>query len=103
MMLLHPFPTMKATLLFCVTAAFAAESASGEVLYTFDDPGGGNPGSIAPFVADANAVSVAWSPANGGSMELSFAPGWQPKVAKLDLRSDPLLSAEYDQALVNGG
>jgi hypothetical protein len=103
MMPLHLFPIMKATTLFCAAAAFAAGTASGEVLYTFDDPGGGNPGSIAPFVADANAVSCQWSPANGGSMELSFASGWQPKVAKLDLRSDPLLSAEYDSALVNGG
>src|SRR5436190_7313553 len=93
---------MKATLLFCAAAVFAAGNSSAEVLYTFDDPGGGNPGTISPFVSDSEGTA-AWSAANGGSMELSFVPGWKAKVAKLDLRSDPLLSAEYDQALANGG
>ena len=89
--------------MFCAAAVFAAGHASAEVQYTFDDPGGGNPGSIAPFETGTEAVSCSWSSVNGGSMEVSFTSGWRAQVAKLNLRSDPLLSAEFDQALANGG
>ncbi len=93
---------MKAPVLFYAAALCVAGTVSAEVLYTFNDPGGGNPGTTAPFVSDADG-SCAWSTVNGGSMELSFTSGWKAKVAKLDLRSDPALSAEYDRALANGG
>ena len=56
-----------------------------------------------PFVASDDATSVQWSESHGGSLELTFAPGWKPRVARLDLSADPALWAEYQQALSTGG
>src|ERR1043165_5910034 len=82
---------MKATVLLYAAAVIAAGPASAEVLYTFDDPGGGNPGSIVPFVPGQDASSVQWSAVNGGSMELAFPTGWKAQVATLVLRGVPAL------------
>lgn len=92
---------MKAPLLLgtCLFATLARA----EYLLDFSDPGGGNPGTIAPFIQGANATVCQWSALHGGSMEVAFAGGWAPRVAEIDLKADAAANAEYELALANGG
>lgn len=88
------FPSRSLAAVLIVAAAVLPASA--EVAYDFATDAG-------PFVASDDATSVQWSESHGGSLELTFAPGWKPRVARLDLSADPALWAEYQQALATGG
>ncbi len=91
---------MKNFLLCLMALAAGSARSSAEVLFCFDS-------TIEAFElgTDAGGVAenVAWSDFNGGSMALTFATGWKPQAAKLNVRANAALLAEFESALVNGG
>ncbi len=94
---------MKRTLCLASSLLLMVSASSAAVTYAFDSSMGDfGPGAAATANLEDNTL-VSWSDWNGGSLLVSFDPGWKDTIVRLDLNSNPELAAEYEASLLRGG